>query len=382
MPDLVTLRAALAGELAGAVALRHRLHADPHLSGQEGSTLRAVLAELPGEARSVAGTGALVRIGGPGPATAIRAELDALPITERTGAPFAAKGQVMHACGHDVHLAALVAVCRTLHRLAASPLVAVLQPREETYPSGAKDIAESGQLTDVTAMIGAHVHPALRAGTVSCTPGAVNAAADEFSVTMIGKPGHAAYPHENRDAVLAVAQCVVSLQQVVSRDVSPMEPAVLTVGSLAAGEAANASPETAVARGIIRTMTETQRQLLHTRINEVARGVAFTHRCEAVVEIVPGEPALHNDPELATRTAELLSGVEVVTDLRSCGADDFAYFAAELPSLMLFVGTHDGNGAPESLHSPTFLPDDKIVGAVADAMLTGYVAAFPPQRAD
>jgi amidohydrolase len=255
----------------------------------------------------------------------------------------------------------------------------VLQPREETYPSGAKDIAGLLAAAGVVAMIGAHVHPALRSGTVSCTPGVVNAAADEFSVTMTGRAGHAAYPHENRDVVLAIAQCVVSLQQLVSRDVSPMEPAVLTVGSLVAGTAANASPEKAVARGVIRTMSEERRELLRARIVEVARGVASAHRCEAAVEIVAGEPVLRNDPGLAARTATLLSssGVDVVTDLRSCGADDFAYFAAEVPSLMLFVGTHDGVGEPESLHSPTFLPDDKAVGMVADAMLTGYVASSP-----
>jgi amidohydrolase len=297
-------------------------------------------------------------------------------MAEDTGVGWASTNGAMHACGHDVHLAALVALCRAVARTgAAAPLVAVLQPREETYPSGAKDIVESGVLDthQVRAVIGAHLQPLLADGEVACTPGPVNAAANEFVITMTGRAGHAAYPHLNRDAVLAVAQCVVSLQQLVSRDTDPMVPAVLTVGAINAGEVANATPGLAVARGVLRCMSESHRRTLHERLRAVAAGVAQIHGCTASVEITDGEPVLRNDPALAASTSDLLValGFQVSDTLRSCGADDFAYYAERVASLMLFVGLPQGL----PLHHPAFLPDDGAVDRVAEAMLAGYLAA-------
>jgi amidohydrolase len=373
-----TLQAAIRAELPGARQLRRRVHADPRVAGDELATLQLVLAQLAGPVEPVATTGALVRVGRPGPAVGVRAELDALPITEETGVAWASTNGAMHACGHDVHLAALVALTRAVSQVdGAPPMVAVFQPREETYPSGARDIVESGALEreTVSAVVGAHIQPVLADGQIACTPGAVNAAADEFTVRMRGRAGHAAYPHLNRDAVLALAQCVVSLQQLVSRDTDPMVPSVLTVGAISAGEAANATPGTATARGIIRSMSESHRLTLHERLHEVAAGVAQVHGCTATVEITSGEPVLHNDPGLAAAAAEALgtAGYRIVDSLRSCGADDFAYYAARFPSLMLFVGVGDGQGPP--LHHPAFLPDDMAVDRVAEAMLAGYIAA-------
>ncbi|GAA4723541.1 M20 metallopeptidase family protein [Phytohabitans rumicis] len=379
-PDIefAALHAALRAELPAARRLRRRIHADPRLAADEQSTLDLVLGQLPGPAQPVAQTGALVRMGRPGPAVAVRAELDALPLVEETGVAWASVNGAMHACGHDVHLAALVALTRAVAQVdGAVPLVAVFQPREETYPSGARDIVESDALDreGVAAVVGAHVQPVLAGGQIACTPGAVNAAADEFVVSMHGRAGHAAYPHLNRDAVLALAQCVVSLQQLISRDTDPMVPAVLTVGAIAGGEAANATPGVATARGIIRSMSEAHRRTLHERLHTVVAGVAQVHDCTATVEIISGEPVLHNDPGLAAATSVLLAaaGYEVVDSLRSCGADDFAYYAARYPSLMLFVGLGDGRGP--ALHHPAFLPDDGAVDRVAEVMLAGYLAA-------
>lgn len=378
--DVEVLRAALRAELPAAVQLRRRLHARPCLSGQETPTLEAVLEELPrGVVTRVAETGALVRVGGDGPAIGLRAELDALPITERTGVAWAGRAPAMHACGHDVHLAALVAVCRALSRDGPppAPILAVLQPREETYPSGARDIVASGRLDGaLTAMVGAHVQPVLPDGAVACTPGAVNASADEFTVTMRGPGGHAAYPHLTPDPVLALSQFVVGAQQLVARDADPMVPAVVTVGALSAGDAANAIPGEATARGILRTMSPDQRDRLRHRLREVAAGTAAVHGCTADVDVTEGEPVLVNDDELAARTSRTLTtfGHDVTTPLRSCGADDFAYYTRVAPSLMLFIGT-DGTG---TLHTPTFLPGGPAVAAVADALLAGYLSAVRP----
>ncbi|MEU0572629.1 M20 family metallopeptidase [Nonomuraea sp. NPDC005983] len=359
------------------MALRRELHAQPCLSGEEGPTLKRVLEALPGaQLEYVADTGAVLRIGGPGPAVAVRGELDALPISERTGVPWAAANGAMHACGHDVHLSAVVALARAVSRVqAAAPLVVVLQPREESYPSGALDVVRSGALErhQVAAMVGAHVQPVLDSGVVSCTPGAVNASSDEFEVIVTGAEGHAAYPHLTRDPVVAMAQVIVAAQQLVSRAADPMVPTVVTFGTVNAGTAPNAVPGEAVARGTLRTMSETWREALHDRFTQVVRDVARAHGCAAEVRIVRGEPVLVNDSALAVRAGELLrhAGRTVTEELRSCGADDFAYYGAIAPSLMMFVGVDTAAG----LHSPEFLPGDGDVAAVAEALLAGYLTA-------
>jgi amidohydrolase len=369
----------LDAQVTAVVPLRRQLHAHPEVSGSEYLTRATVLGWLPGaEGAEVADAGAVVRIGGPGPAIAIRAELDALPIEETTGVPWAAANGAMHACGHDVHLAAVTAVARCLQRAAASmPLLVVLQPREETYPSGALDVAASGILArhDVRAMIGAHVQPVLPDGLVSCDGGVVNAAADEFEVTMRGRGGHAAYPHLTADPVLALAQFAVSAQQLVSRTANPVVPTVVTIGALRAGDAANATPEIATARGTLRTMSPIARPQLQERLAEIATGVAMAHECTAEVTVWPGEPPLRNDPRLAEVTSRhLISlGLGIGGPLHSCGADDFAYFTEILPALMLFVGV--GDGTSMRLHDHEFLPPDETIRFTARALLAGYLAA-------
>ncbi|MCF6466936.1 amidohydrolase [Nonomuraea sp. MG754425] len=374
------LLAALEKELPAAAELRRRLHAAPDLSGGEGPTRDLVLAELPaGHVHHVAGTGALVRVGGPGPAVGVRAELDALAVPEQTGVAWASAipGR-MHACGHDVHLAALVALARAVHATeGAAPMVAVLQPREETYPSGAQDIALSALLAEqeLVAVIGAHVQPILPAGQVAATPGVVNAAADEFTVVVSGRGGHAAYPHLTSDPVLALAHVVVALQHVVSRDVDPTSSVVLGVSTLAAGSAPNVVPDTAQAGGTLRAMSTRVRERLHARLREVAELVARAHGCEATVTITHGEPVLRNDPALAARAGAHLDalGLRTAPPLRSFGADDFSYLSAVLPGLMMFVGLSDGTES--RLHAATFLPGEDAVRDVALAMLAGYLAA-------
>jgi amidohydrolase len=376
---------ALMAELPAARVLRRDLHAQPRLSGEEGPSLKLMLDGLRGGlVEYVAGTGAVVRIGGAGPAVAVRGELDALPIRERTSVSWAASNGAMHACGHDVHLAALVALARAVAKVRAgedtgaeglAPLLAVLQPREEGYPSGALDIVRSGALErhQVRAMIGAHVQPVLAAGVVSCTPGPVNASADEFELTVRGAEGHAAYPHLARDPVVAMAQVIVAAQQLVSRISDPMVPTVVTFGTVRAGTAPNAIPGEAVATGTLRTMSERWRHALHDRFTQLVEDVARAHGCRADVRVLPGEPVLANDSALAVRTGELLRhhGRAVTEELRSCGADDFAYYASVVPSLMMFVGVDTATG----LHTAEFLPGDDDLTATAVALLAGYLTA-------
>jgi amidohydrolase len=381
--DLLT--EALAEELPAAVALRHRLHAAPRVSGDEEDTAAAVVAALgAGEGARVAGTGRLVRItGGPGETVALRAELDGLPVTEETGAAWAAPAGAMHACGHDVHLAALVAVCRAVRRVGGPvPLLAVLQPREEGKPSGALDVVAGGGLDEegVGPVVAVHLQPQLAAGVVATTPGPVNAAVDEFAITVHGSGGHGAYPHTTADPVLALAAVVVALHSTLAARVDPVVGAVLAVTALDAGTTWNVVPATARARGGLRSMREEDRATVLAAVAETARHTAAAHGCTAVVDVVPGDPVLRNDPELARGTEPWLirSGLGVDDAWRSFGSDDFAHFGTDRPALMLFLGVDggppDAGGRRPGLHSPRFLPDDAVVGQAARTLLAGYLA--------
>jgi len=379
------LTAAVAAELPAAVALRHRLHAEPRLSGDEQDTAEAVVAALGlGQGRPVAGTGRLVRIvDGPGRAVALRAELDGLAIEEATGVPWAAAGGAMHACGHDAHLAGGVAVARAVRRVGGpAPLVLLLQPREEGAPSGAADVVASGVLADerVDSVVAAHVQPQLPAGVVNATPGPVNAATDEFTITVTGHGGHGSYPHTTADPVLALCAIVVNLQQLVSRRVDPTVGAVVGVGQVSAGTAFNVVPDTATARGGLRVMREEDRALLLQALTDVVEGTARAHGCRGAVAATNNMPVLANDPALARATLPWLSrgGAPVDDSWRSFGADDFAHFCAGHRGLMLFLGVDGGpagaDGRRPGLHSPRFLPGDDVVGQVAAALLAGYLA--------
>jgi amidohydrolase len=332
----------------------------------------------------VAGTGILARAGPPrGRPVAVRAELDALPIREQTGAPFAAENGLMHACGHDVHMAALAALFHAARRSQSSlagPLLALYQPSEETYPSGAEAIVrEKATLGDVGAVVAAHVHPEVPWGCVSVEPGPVNASCDYLRITVEGSGGHGAYPHRARDPILALSHLIVALQSLVSRRLDPMHPGVFSVGWTRAGSAENVIPETAVAGGTLRSLAPEDRAPLREAALEIGEATARAHGCAARMELTEGEPATVNDPALAAAARALLpaAGFEPAPPLRSCGSDDFGFYGALALTLMLFVGLA---GAPNTqdlpLHHPRFLPPPEAVAAVARAQALALAATY------
>jgi amidohydrolase len=372
------LGALLGAELPAAIELRHELHQNPELSGSEARTAATVAAAMGApDSPVIASTGRLIRIGpADGPAIAVRAELDALPVSEPTGVSWAAGNGAMHACGHDVHLAALTALARAA-RAADLPaaLLAVLQPREETTPSGGQEIAGSAQFAAhrPAAIIGVHLQHLLPPGTVAAAAGMINAATDDFEITVEGTGGHAGYPQLAADPIPALCQCVIALQLLVSRRIDPTHAAVVAVGSLRAGDAANVIPATASATGTIRTLDAGDREFLRAAVVTTVEAVCVPLGCRGRVTITPAEPALVNDRQLATACRPLLEGAGFTVDeeFRSCGADDFSYYTSVAPAVMLFAGS----GTDVTLHHPRFLPSDDQVGAVARAMLAGYLAA-------
>jgi amidohydrolase len=382
-PLLAALLELLERELPHAVELRRRLHARPELAHEERWTASTVAAELPVPSLTAAGTGVLARVGAEhAPAVAVRVELDGLPVQERSGAPFSADGGTMHACGHDVHMAALVALARAAAPIAGdlpAALLAVFQPSEEAYPSGAEQLAR-GELATLApaAVVAAHVHPELPWGTVAIDPGAVNASCDAFEIVVEGEPSHGAYPHRGSDAVLALAQIVAALHAQVGRRIDPLHPAVLTVGVLEAGSAENVIPARARARGALRAHRSEDRAALARLLEQVSEGVAAAHGVRASVQLTRGEPPLANDTRIAGRARGLLAdaGLQPAPGWRSCGSDDFSFFGELAPIAMAFVGLDGAEGfRTRPLHHPELLPPDDAVGAVARAQAVLFLAA-------
>ncbi len=376
---------ALEQELPAARRLRRELHAAPCLSGQEHPARERLVSALSDliSFEPMADAGAVGRTGpAAGPSVAIRAELDALPVTELTGASFAASGGVMHACGHDVHQAALVALLRAAARLDLPlGLVGLLQPREESYPSGALEMVQAGVIAEqeIAHVIGAHVHPGVPRGAVAAGGGFINAAADEIEIRVSGRGGHGAYPHDASDTVAAISHIALGLPEVVRRTVSPLRPALISIGTLTAGEgAANVLPAEARIFATMRTTDPADRATLFDAVCEMAERTAQAYGTTAVTTRIEGEPALINDATLASGADDWLArlGVDGAEPMRSLGADDFSYFCDAVPSLMLFVGVETAGEHPQpALHHPRFLPGEDAVDLVARALMAGYLAA-------
>jgi amidohydrolase len=367
-------------ELPRAIELRERLHMIPEPSHGEHAT-SGLVAEALGtrSVESVARTGLLACVGPLEEAVAVRAELDALPIQEETGSFFAATNGFMHACGHDVHMAALAALFWAAGKIKGSlpkPLLALFQPSEEAYPSGADLIVREGVLEEKTgAVVAAHVHPDIPWGSVSVEAGPVNASCDNLRIIVEGSGGHGAYPHRAHDPILALSQSIVALQSLVSRRLNPMHAAVFSVGWLRAGSAENVIPDAAEAGG---TLDPADRQPLREIAREIVENTARAHGCAARVEVTEGEPATVNDPALAEAALALLpeAGFEPAPAMRSCGSDDFGFYGQTAPTLMLFVGLEGAPGNPNvPLHHPRFLPTGEAVGAVARTQAVAFAAA-------
>jgi amidohydrolase len=380
---LLKLLDSLEEELPRALGLRERLHAIPERSHEEHATSGLVAEALgTGGVESIVHTGLLARVGPPGEAVAVRAELDALPIQEETGSSFAATNGFMHACGHDVHMAALAALFRAAGRIEGSlpkPLAALFQPSEEAYPSGADLVVREGVLEEETgAIVAAHVHPEVPWGSVSVEAGPVNASSDNLHIIIEGSGGHGAYPHRAHDPILALSHAVVALQSLVSRRLDPTHAAVFSVGWMSAGSAENVIPGVAEAGGTLRALDPADRQPLRKMAREIVEYTARAHGCVARVEVTEGEPATVNDPALTEAARSLLpeAGFEPVPAMKSCGSDDFGFYGRTSPTLMLFVGIENGPDTQNvPLHHPRFLPSGEAVGAVARAQVVAFVAA-------
>jgi hippurate hydrolase len=362
------------------VALRRDIHREPELGFDTEKTAGKVLAALDGlplDIRTgVAENGVVATLEGEGegPTVGLRADMDALPIHEETGLPFASQTDgKMHACGHDGHTSMLVGAAHALsgmrERLNGS-VKFYFQPAEEGG-GGGKVMVEEGVADDVASIFALHLWPGLPFGKAATKAGPIMAAADAFEMTVRGTGGHGAMPHLTADAIAMAAQIVTVLQTVVSREVDPIEPAVLTVGEIGAGTAFNIIPETAWLGGTVRTLNEDLRRTMPERIEQLARGVAQGMRGDAELDYQFSYPVTMNDEEAAKRALGVIGdlfGEENALELPnpSMGAEDFAYFLEKIPGAFIWLGVgEDVSG----LHTPTFAFDEEIL-PLGSALLT------------
>lgn len=353
------------------VALRRELHRHPETSWKEVETARRIegwLAELGLEPCRICETGVVAEVpGGAGPRIALRADIDALPIVEETGLPFASGNPgAMHACGHDGHAAMLLGAAELLAADPPSgPVRLIFQPAEEVG-AGARALIETGALEGVAAIFGGHLDVHFPAGTIFVTPGPVAASTDLFRVRIAGRGGHAARPHETVDAVVVASHVVLALQHVVSRGIDPAAAAVITIGRLQAGEVANAIAGSALLEGSIRALRAEVRERLLTEAERVARATAALHGAVAEVEIEHGTPPLVNDERMAALAREAavrIAGPERVAPLPSTNmaGEDFSFYQERVPGCYVRFGARPA-GTAHPNHSSRFDFDEAALG--------------------
>ncbi|MCW3794908.1 amidohydrolase [Paenibacillus sp. LS1] len=350
------------------ITIRRHLHRNPELSGEERETTASIRSWLEEEGVRIADeyvlrTGLVAEVGqGDGPVVALRADIDALPIQEETKLDFASQVDgKMHACGHDAHTAILIGAARLLKQRESSlpgKVRLIFQPSEEKA-TGARQVIQSGALSDVRAVFGLHNKPDLQVGTVGIREGALMAAADGFVVKVEGVGTHAAVPEAGIDPIVVAAHIVTALQAIVSRNVGAQESAVISVTKLHSGTAWNVIPDEAILDGTVRTFDEKVRARIRERFNQVVAGVAAAYGTRATVRWIQGPPAVVNDEALASAAEQVASqiGLNSIRPLPSPAGEDFSFYQKEVPGLFLFLGT----SGPNEWHHPGFDVDERAL---------------------
>ena len=374
-----TIREAAAAIAPQLIMLRRDIHRVPELAFQETRTAGIVAAELTrlGIAHrtglGVTGVVGEIKGGRPGPTLAIRADMDALPIHEETGLEFASSvdGQ-MHACGHDIHTATLLGVAAVLKDLApqlAGTVRLIFQPAEEVLEGAAAMIAD-GAADGVDLALGFHNHPDMPVGSFGFVRGPCLAASDRFDLIVQGKSGHAAHPYAAVDPIVAAAHFITQAQTVVSREIKPLHPAVVTVGMMQGGTTYNIIPERVHLKGTVRTLHAAARDTAEAALRRLAEGLETTMRVRCTMTYARMVPSLVNDdrmlePVLAAVARQM--GVAPEEGEPSMGSEDFAEFAARAPAFHLRIGS-GAPGRDDRLHNALYQPDERCIALGVEAL--------------
>jgi amidohydrolase len=371
--------------------LRRDFHRNPELGFQEVRTAGIVsrhLTDLGLEVSTGVGrTGVVAMLEGarPGPVLLVRFDIDALPIQEETGAEYASQTPgVMHACGHDGHTAIGLTVARMLeaHKNELNGSVKfVFQPAEEGL-GGAKAMVEDGVLENPKPdrSFSLHLWNDKPLGWIGITPGPTMAASDRFTVKLTGRGGHGAAPHLGIDPITAGAQVISALQNIVSRNINPLEAAVVTVTSMIGGQAFNVIPESVELRGTIRSYKPEIRTVILERFEQIVHGVSEAMGCLSEVEFKSITPTVHNDPELSKQVfavaQKIFPGAEISTEERTMGSEDMAFMMQDIPGCYFFIGSADHEqGLDAGHHHPKFdFNEDALVSG--SALMASVVLDF------
>ena len=371
------------------VEIRHRIHQNPELGNREFETARLIaqhLRELGFEVDTgIAHTGVVgvLRGGRPGPVVAVRADMDALPVTEATDLPFLSVkrtiylGQdvgVMHACGHDVHVAVQLGVASVLASMRddiRGTVKLIFQPAEEGPPEGEEGGAElmvrEGVLADPRpeVIFGLHTFARMDVGTLGYTPGPALAAVDHFRIDIKGRQAHGASPHLSVDPVVMASQAVMALQTIRSRNLSPLEPSVVTVGIIRGGTRFNIIPAEVHLEGTVRTYSEEVRDTIERRMREILAGITAAGGGTFELDYDRGTPATINDRALTERMVPTLQRIVGAGNVReiepTMGGEDFAYFANEIPGFYFRLGQVAPGTTSGDHHTPTYRADDSMI---------------------
>lgn len=352
---------------------RRYLHQHPEVSYKETETriyIKEQLEKLNIETYSLTGKDVIGRIKGThaGKTIGIRADLDALPISEETGLPFISKNEgVMHACGHDGHMAILLGTANYLSNnrdAIHGTIVLIFQHAEEEIPGGATELVSANLLEGVDAIFGYHLWQPLESGIIGMRDGATMAGADRFTFKILGKGGHGSMPDQTIDPTLVISHVITQLHSIVSRSLSPQEQAVLSIGTLNSGTNYNIIPDTAEASGTVRFFSQATSKFIRQRIESILKGVCESFGAKYELNYEHGDPPLINDKELTVfmnNEAIQLVGEEKVVQIEPIlGSEDFAYYSVEIPACYLFIGIGDPT-RPYGHHHPKFDIDEDML---------------------
>jgi len=369
------------------VGFRRKIHQNPELSNKEFATTEfiiSILKENNIEYKRITETGAVGIIGMGNNCIALRADIDALPIKEETELPFASQNPgIMHACGHDFHTANLLGSAIILKKFEEhlnGTIKLIFQPSEELIPGGALKMIKAGVLDNPRPkyVFGQHIYPELNTGEIAVSAGPVMAAADELYWNLYGKGSHAAQPHMGNDPLIVAAHLIIHLQAMLNKNKNPFSPAVLSVTSVIGGKATNIFPEFASMQGTLRTFDESLRSKLHKLIENNSRQIASLFDVKCDVEVRKGFPALINNSELVDKFKDIANQALGVNNVHSfepkMWAEDFAYFAREVPSVFWFLGVKqsvDSEVVP--LHNSKLNPDEQALKTGMLAMVSAAI---------
>lgn len=375
MIDLVNLDALIREAEIWAIGLRQDFHRWPELGNKEFRTaerVRKELKELNIEIENTLKTGVTGTLKGhKGKTIALRADMDALPIQEAVPLPYASERKgIMHACGHDVHMAILLGTAMVLSKIKNQingTVKFIFQPAEETT-GGARRMIEKGCLEPKTDYIlGLHVKPDLPAGTIGIKYGKVHASSDVFRIIIRGKISHAAYPELGIDSIAAASQIVTGIQSIISRNISPLASSVITIGSIHGGNAINLIADTVTLEGTIRALDHCSRESLKNRLKDMSHNIAKAYGAKAEVKFQKGYPALINDNlivDVIKNVAICETAVEKVVELKepTMGVEDFSLYLEKVPGAFIFLGSGYKGKENEGIHQEGFNVDEKCIG--------------------